>query len=134
MGLGGNRSNSHMSQPPPEITVYLKTFCGWSEGVRAVMRKYGLKYEEKDVIKNPAFRLEMEQRSGQSLAPCVEINGHMLADVSGAEVEKWMLENGCLQTNHAVADAPMDSSCSPEAHETMKPARFPVPGKFRFPG
>ena len=29
----------------------------------------------------------METKSGQPLSPCVEINGHMLADVSGEEVE-----------------------------------------------
>ena len=39
-----------------EITAYLKTFCGWSEGVRAVFRKYELDFVEKDIIKNPAFR------------------------------------------------------------------------------
>jgi len=64
------------------ITAYLKTFCGWSEGVRAILRKYESPFEEKDIIENPAFRWEMEQRSGQPLSPCVEINGQMLADVS----------------------------------------------------
>lgn len=82
-----------MSQSPPKIVIYLKTFCGWSEGVRSVMRKYNLAYEEKDVIKNPAFRWEMEQLSGQPLCPCVEVDGHMLADVSGEEVEKWLIQN-----------------------------------------
>ena len=102
-----------MSQtPPPNITVYLKTFCGWSQGVRAIMAKYELPYEEKDIIKNPAFRWEMEQRSGQSLSPCVLINGHMLADVSGAEVESWLVENGHVQKSDAAPAAPVDSSCS----------------------
>ena len=27
----------------PEITAYLKTHCGWSAGVRAVLAKYNLK-------------------------------------------------------------------------------------------
>ena len=71
----------------PEITAYLKTYCGWSAGVRAVLAKYNLPYTEKDIIQNPAFRWEMETKSGQPLSPCVEINGHMLADVSGEEVE-----------------------------------------------
>jgi monothiol glutaredoxin len=132
MGMGGKRSN--MNQSPPQITVFLKTFCGWSEGVRAIMRKYGLKYEEKDVTKNPAFRREMEQRSGQSLAPCVEINGHMLADVSGAEVEKWMIENGCLQASDAVPDAPLDASCSADAHAAMALGRLPQAGNIGFLG
>jgi arsenate reductase-like glutaredoxin family protein len=43
-----------MSQP--EITAYLKTSCGWSKGVRAVLAKYSLHYTEKDIIQNPAFR------------------------------------------------------------------------------
>ena len=43
----------------------MKTYCGWSNGVRAVLKKYNLDYEEKDIIKNPAFRWEMEQKSGQ---------------------------------------------------------------------
>ena len=121
-----------MSQSSPQITAYLKTFCGWSEGVRAIMRKYDLPYEEKDIIKNPAFRWEMEQRSGQPLSPCVEIDGHMLADISGEEVEKWMLANGYLQKNHAEPDAPINSACTDEQHEAMTLGRLPVPGKIRF--
>ena len=59
----------------PEVTAYLKTYCGWSAGVRAVLAKYNLPYTEKDIIQNPAFRWEMETKSGQPLSPCVEING-----------------------------------------------------------
>src|SRR5207249_761780 len=77
----------------PEITAYLKTSCGWSAGVRAVLAKYNLPYTEKDIIQNPAFRWEMETKSGQPLSPCVEINGHMLADVSGEEVESYLIDN-----------------------------------------
>ena len=80
----------------PQIVAYLKTHCGWSAGVRAVLAKYGLPYEEKDIIKNPAFRWEMEQKSGQPLSPCIEINGEMLADISGEEVEAYLLANGLV--------------------------------------
>jgi monothiol glutaredoxin len=121
-----------MSQAPLKITAYLKTYCGWSEGVRAIMRKYQLQYEEKDIIQNPAFRWEMEQRSGQPLSPCVEINGHMLADVSGEEVEAWMIANGHLQPNDAQPDAPTDSACSDEQHEAMARGLPPAPGTIRF--
>lgn len=109
-----------------QITAYLKTYCGWSEGVRAIMRKYDLPFEEKDIIKNPAFRWEMEQKSGQPLSPCVEVNGTMLADVSGDEVEAWMIENGVLAASTDEADAPTDSACTNEQHEAM--ARGEVPG------
>ncbi|NNC89585.1 MAG: glutaredoxin [Akkermansiaceae bacterium] len=108
-----------MSAEKPTITCYLKTYCGWSEGVRAIMRKYDLEFEEKDIIANPAFRWEMEQKTGQPLSPCVEVNGTMLADVSGEEVEAWMVEQGLVEANEAEPDAPIDSSCSPEQHEAQ---------------
>ena len=79
-----------------EITAYLKTHCGWSNGVRAVLEKYDLPYTEKDIIQNPAFRWEMEQKSGQPLSPCVEVNGKMLADISGEELEGYLLERAML--------------------------------------
>ena len=111
-----------MSNETPKITCYLKTYCGWSEGVRAMMRKYELQFEEKDIIANPAFRWELEQKTGQPLSPCVEVNGTMLPDVSGDEVENWMIENGVVEAVDAEADAPTDSSCSPEQHEKQAQA------------
>lgn len=101
-----------MSNEKLEIVCYLKTFCGWSEGVRAMMRKYGLDFEEKDIIKNPAFHWEMQQKSGQPLSPCVSVNGHMLADVSGDEVEQYLVENNLVTACASEADAPTDSSCA----------------------
>lgn len=109
-----------MSKEQPKILCYLKTYCGWSEGVRAIMRKYDLQYEEKDIIKNQAFRWEMEQRSGQPLSPCVEVDGVMLPDVSGEEVEEWMIENGYLERLDDAPDAPIDSSCATqEQHDAQ---------------
>jgi monothiol glutaredoxin len=103
----------------PNIVCYLKTYCGWSEGVRAVLRKYNLEWTEKDIIQNPAMRMEMEMKSGQPLSPCVEINGEMLADVSGEEVEDWLVEKEFITRSEEDADAPIDSSCSPEQHEAQ---------------
>jgi len=98
----------------PEITCYLKPSCGWSEGVRSVMRKYDLSWEEKDVVNNHEHRAEMIERSGQMLQPCVEINGHMLADVSGDEVEAWMMANEVVKPVNAEADAPTNQPCADE--------------------
>jgi monothiol glutaredoxin len=77
----------------PTIVAYLKPVCGWSNGVRAVFRKYGLEYEDKDIINNRALYSEMVRKSGQPLSPCVEIEGVMLADVSGPEVEEYLVEH-----------------------------------------
>ena len=100
--------------------------------MRAIMRKYGLAFEEKDIIKNPAFRWEMEQKSGQPLSPCVVVDGQMLADVSGEEVEQWMIEKGYLTASNTAPDAPIDSACTDEQHEAMAKGLPPVPGKIKF--
>jgi glutaredoxin-related protein len=100
----------------PQITAYLKTYCGWSAGVRAVLTKYRLAFTEKDIIQNPAFRWEMETKSGQPLSPCVEINGHMLPDVSGEEVEQYLIEKEIVQPSTASTDVPIDSPCAHEQH------------------
>ena len=74
----------------------------------------------------------MEQRSGQPLSPCVEIDGNMIADVSGEEVEQWMIENGYLKASDAQPDAPIDSACTDEQHEAMAMGRPPIPSKIKF--
>jgi len=40
----------------PKIVAYLKPTCGWSQGVRAVLKKYDLPYEDRDVINDPLQR------------------------------------------------------------------------------
>ena len=73
-------------------------------------------------------RVEMIQKSGQELSPCVEIDGHMLADVSGEEVEAWMLQKGIVQPNHTSTDVPTDRGCSDEEHAAQ---RADIPVQFK---
>ena len=82
----------------PNIVAYLKPVCGWSNSVRETFAKYRLEYEDRDIINNPDIYAEMVQKSGQPLSPCVEINGQMLADVSGEEVEAWMIKKGVVES------------------------------------
>ena len=96
----------------PEITAYLKTQCGWSKGVRAILAKYEIPYTEKDIILNPDHRIEMEQLSGQPLSPCVVVNGVMLPDLSGEELENYLVSNGLVEKSSRETDVPLDSCCS----------------------
>ena len=107
----------------PKIIAYLKPSCGWSNGVRAVLRKYDLSYEDRDIINDAAQRQEMIEKSGQMLSPCVEINGHMLADISGEEVEAWMLANQVVSPNARQADAPTNQPCAHEMPQS-EPLQF----------
>ncbi len=99
------------------IKAYLKPHCGWSNGVRAILRKYGLDFEDCDIFNNPDFYAEMVRKSGQPLSPCVEVDGVMLADVSGEEVENYLLANNLVQPNSAEPEAPIDAGCSHEAEQ-----------------
>ena len=110
----------------PKIIAYLKPTCGWSNGVRAVLKKYDLPFEDRDIINNAAQRQEMIEKSGQMLSPCVEINGHMLPDISGEEVEAWMLSNSIVTPNERQPDAPTNKPCAHEIPQAA-PLNFAAP-------
>lgn len=95
----------------PNIIAYLKPTCGWSNGVRAVLRKYELPYEDRDIINDPIQREEMVRKSGQPLSPCVEVDGHMLADISGAEVEAYLLAHQMVQPRAEELAVPTNAGC-----------------------
>ena len=108
------------------IKAYLKPQCGWSNGVRTVLRKHGLAFEDIDIINNRANYAEMVTKSGQPLSPCVEVDGVMLADISGEEVENYLLSNDLVKPTDAATDAPTNAGCSDAEHAKMatKTIRF----------
>jgi len=108
--------------PKLKIQAYLKPHCGWSMGVRAIMEKYDIEYSDLDIINNPDIYAEMVEKSGQNLSPCVEVNGVMLADVSGEEIEEYFLKNDLVETVGHEATAPTNSPCTDEEHAAMKAA------------
>ena len=103
-----------------DIKAYLKPSCGWSMGVRAIMDKYNLEYHDLDIINEPSIYAEMVERSGQPLSPCVEIDGVMLADVSGEEVENYLLSNKLVKSSENQTSVPINSPCSDEEHEKQR--------------
>ena len=91
--------------------------------MRAVLRKHGLVYEDRDIINDPAQREEMIHKSGQMLSPCVEIDGQMLPDISGEEVEAYMLSKGLVKPNDIQPDAPTNQACAHEMPQSA-PIKF----------
>ena len=96
----------------------MKPSCGWSNGVRSVMKKYDLPFEDRDIINDPTQRQEMMQKTNQTLQPCVEEDGKMLVDVSGEEVEAYLLSNGMVGPSNQEADAPTNQACGDAVQET----------------
>jgi monothiol glutaredoxin len=108
------------------IKAYLKPSCGWSNGVRAILRKYALDFEDIDILGDRASYAEMVRKSGQPLSPCVDVDGVMLADVSGEELENYLLSNDLVKPTEAATSDPTNAGCSDEEHAKMatKTIRF----------
>ena len=106
----------------------MKPSCGWSEGVRSIMRKYVLSFEDREIINDPAQRQEMIQKTNQTLQPCVEIDGKMLVDVSGEEVEAYLLSNNLVDISEKETDFPTNQPCEDEVQTAyinfMAPSRW----------
>ncbi len=105
----------------PKIIAYLKPHCGWSQGVRAVLRKYDLPFEDRDIWNDPRQRLEMIQKSGQELSPCVEVNGKMLPDISGEELEAWLIKNEVTAKDNSPVDVPINAPCADHGEVVSTP-------------
>lgn len=68
------------------IIVYTKTGCPWAIEVMDYLKKNNFSFEERDVIKNPAYRKEVEEKSGQSKSPTLDIDGIIVPDAGVEEV------------------------------------------------
>ena len=94
--------------------AYLKEQCGWSRGVREVLAKYGIEYEEKQIHIAENFQ-EMVDKTGQTQQPCVQLADNLiLADVSGEELQNYLDENGHDTIDEGDSNVPLDRSCTPE--------------------
>ncbi len=85
-----------------------------------MLDKYEIPYTEKDIIVNPAFRWEMEQRTGQPLSPCVEVNGKMLADISGEELESYLVSENLVSLTEVPVEVPLNAPCTDEEHDAQR--------------
>jgi monothiol glutaredoxin len=73
----------------------------------------------------------MVEKSSQPLSPCVEVDGVMLADVSGEEVENYLLSNRLVNETSIEAQSPTNSPCTDEEHERQaRESRESSPVRF----
>ena len=101
------------------VIAYLKQQCGWSRGVREVLAKYGIEYEERQIHIPENFQ-EMVQKTGQTLQPCVQLNDNLiLADVDGEDLQDYLDENEFEQVAEGDPNVPLDSSCTDAEHQAM---------------
>jgi len=70
-----------------KTVVYTKTGCPWCKEMLTFLKKKGVKYEEKNVSTNPDFLEQLENISGQTKAPTLNINGKIVADAGVEDVK-----------------------------------------------
>ncbi len=68
------------------IIIYTKTGCPWCIDALAFLRERGLAFEERNVTSNPAYFEEMKTLSGQTKAPTLVIDGHVIADTDREQI------------------------------------------------
>ena len=102
------------------VIAYLKQQCGWSRGIREVLAKYGVEYEERQ-IHEPENFAEMVEKTGQTNQPCVQLNEEfILTDISGEELMEYLDANGYNEVEERDSSVPLDRSCTDEEHAKMR--------------
>lgn len=72
------------------IILYTKSGCPWCIEVVELLRKKNIPFEERNVTANAKFFKEMVEKSGQTLAPTLDIDGEILKDSDVGQVAEYM--------------------------------------------
>jgi len=70
--------------------LYVKTGCSWCREVSEFLDSHGISHREQNVSEDPAAMNEMQQKSGQSLAPTLDWRGKILADFGVEELVPFL--------------------------------------------
>jgi glutaredoxin 3 len=72
---------------PDKVRLFIKPFCGWCHDAIDWLDERGVEYEKLDVTTDRAARQEMQELTGQTLAPVIEVDGEVLADFDTDQLE-----------------------------------------------
>ena len=72
-----------------KIRLFIKPYCGWCHKAMRWLDQRGIKYDVLDVISDREAFDEMVERSGQTLAPVIDVDGKILADFGPDQLENF---------------------------------------------
>lgn len=78
------------------LIIYTKTGCPWCIDALNYLKTKEIPFEEREVRSNPDFMRELEEKSGQSKAPTLDLNGEILADTDVEAIDLFLKEKGIL--------------------------------------
>ncbi len=79
---------------PTSIRLFIKPGCPWCDEAIDWLDEHGIRYEVLDVLRNAAARAEMLELTGQTKAPSIDVDGHVLADFGADELAAWWSRMG----------------------------------------
>lgn len=79
---------------PHRIRLFVKPGCPWCAEAMEGLRMRGVEHETLDVISDLKAMEEMKRISGQTRAPTLDIDGHVLADFGAHELDVWWVKMG----------------------------------------
>ena len=71
------------------VRLFIKPGCPWCDEAIDWLDSRGVSYTKLNVIADPVARDEMRELTGQTKAPSIDVDGHILADFGADELEDW---------------------------------------------
>jgi glutaredoxin 3 len=72
-----------------DVRLFIKPGCPWCDEAIDWLEAHGVQYTKLNVISDTDAREEMLDLTGQTRAPSIEVDGHVLADFGADELEEW---------------------------------------------
>jgi glutaredoxin 3 len=72
-----------------QIRLFIKPGCPWCDEAIDWLTTNGIPFTTLDVVRDSAARAEMFDLTGQTKAPCIDVDDHILADFGADELEAW---------------------------------------------
>lgn len=76
------------------VRLFVKPGCPWCAEAQEGLRLRGVTPTLLDVTNDPAAMEEMKRLTGQTKAPCLEVDGRILADFGAHELDVWWVKQG----------------------------------------
>lgn len=71
-----------------KVVLYATPSCVYCGMARKLFEKYGIAFEERDVLTDAKARKEMEKKSGQLGVPVIEVGDHIFVGFNRVALEE----------------------------------------------
>lgn len=79
------------------VTVYSAPWCAFCHASKEYLDKLGIKYEDRDVEKNPKYAEESVNKSGQMGIPVIEIGDQIIIGFDRPKIDNALRENKLMK-------------------------------------